>query len=406
MRLRYITLFIVSMLLFSCHKDEENNNLVGTAQWEDTAPVSSQKGNTAIQLQGNPGTQWYAHITEGEEWCSFALSSATSDKEGSLVDGTTILYVYFSENTNEESRSASISIRIGNGEITTLTLTQNGQKSSSETDPETKPETNPGTDGKPQSANAWAEIPAYKENPSYQYVTHLTELNVTAVRNYSIFYDKSHKTALWVAYPLHKCYLGSIDRTNEWVYDPEIGNEYQIYVKKAYKEYPTYDRGHQIPSADRNSTRDMNAQTFYFTNQTPQIGQKLNQGIWQKLEEVIRKNYTCSDTLYVVTGAYFANSNTKATDNNGVKVDVPTHYFKVLLRTKSSMTGKWVNQCKASDLQAIGFWLENKAYSETKVTKAICKKVSEIENLTGFTFFPGIPAEVKNDFNAIDWNLN
>ena len=199
MRLRYITLFIVSMLLFSCHKDEENNNLAGTAQWEDTAPVSSQKGNTAIQLQGNPGTQWYAHITEGEEWCSFALSSATSDKEGSLVDGTTILYVYFSENTNEESRSASISIRIGNGEITTLTLTQNGQKSSSETDPETKPETNPGTDGKPQSANAWAEIPAYKENPSYQYVTHLTELNGTDVRNYSICYDKSHKTALWVA---------------------------------------------------------------------------------------------------------------------------------------------------------------------------------------------------------------
>jgi endonuclease G len=107
-----------------------------------------------------------------------------------------------------------------------------------------------------------------------------------------------------------------------------------------------------------------------------------------------------------VTGAYFANYNTKATDNNGVKVDVPTHYFKVLLRTKSGMTGKWVNQCEASDLQTIGFWLENKAYSETKVTKAICKKVSEIENLTGFTFFPGIPAEVKNDFNAIDWNLN
>lgn len=398
MRLRYITLFIVSMLLFSCHKDEENNNLVGTAQWKDTAPVSSQKGNTAIQLQGNPGTQWYAHITEGEEWCSFALSSATSDKEGTLIDGITVLYVYFTENTGEEARNARISIKIGNGETTTLTLTQDGQKKS--------PGTEPGTGTKPQSANAWAEIPAYKENPSYQYVTHLTELNGTAVRNYSICYDKSHKTALWVAYPLHKCYLGNIDRTNEWVYDPEIGNEYQIYVKRAYKEYPTYDRGHQIPSADRTFTRDMNAQTFYFTNQTPQIGQKLNQGIWQKLEEVIRKNYTCSDTLYVVTGAYFANSNTKATDNNGVKVDVPTHYFKVLLRTKSGMTGKWVNQCNASELQAIGFWLENKPYSETKVTKAICKKVSEIENLTGFIFFPGIPAEVKNDFNAIDWNLN
>ena len=109
MRLRYITLFIVSMLLFSCHKDEENNNLVGTAQWEDTAPVSSQKGNTAIQLQGNPGTQWYAHITEGEEWCSFALSSATSDKEGTLIDGITVLYVYCLLYTSPSPRDGLLS---------------------------------------------------------------------------------------------------------------------------------------------------------------------------------------------------------------------------------------------------------------------------------------------------------
>lgn len=400
MRLRYITLFIVSMILFSCHKDEENNNLVGTAQWEDTSPVSSTKGNTSIRLQGNSGTKWHANITEGEEWCSFALSTTAPDKEGILTDGITVLYVYFTENTNEEARSANVSIRIGNGETIRLTLTQNGQKKS--------PGTNTGTDteNNPKPASAWAEIPAYKENPAYQYVTHYTNLNGTSVRNYSMCYDKSHKAALWVAYPLHKCYLGSLDRTDEWIYNPEIENEYQIFVKRAYKEYPTYDRGHQIPSADRTSTREMNAQTFYFTNQTPQIGQKLNQGIWQKLEEVIRKNYTCSDTLYVVTGAYFAHSNTKATDNNKVKVDVPTHYFKVLLRTKSGMSGKWVNHCKASELQAIGFWLENKAYNETQVTKSHYKKVSEIEQLTGFTFFPDIPAEVKNDFNAIDWNLN
>lgn len=400
MRLRYITLFIVSMILFSCHKDEENNNLVGTAQWEDTSPVSSTKGNTSIRLQGNSGTKWHANITEGEEWCSFALSTTAPDKEGILTDGITVLYVYFTENTNEEARSANVSIRIGNGETIILILTQNGQKKS--------PGTNTGTDteSNPKPASAWAEIPAYKENPAYQYVTHYTNLNGTSVRNYSMCYDKSHKAALWVAYPLHKCYLGSLDRTDEWIYNPEIENEYQIFVKRAYKEYPTYDRGHQIPSADRTSTREMNAQTFYFTNQTPQIGQKLNQGIWQKLEEVIRKNYTCSDTLYVVTGAYFAHSNTKATDNNKVKVDVPTHYFKVLLRTKSGMSGKWVNHCKASELQAIGFWLENKAYNETQVTKSHCKKVSEIEQLTGFTFFPDIPAEVKNDFNAIDWNLN
>ena len=114
----------------------------------------------------------------------------------------------------------------------------------------------------------------------------------------------------------------------------------------------------------------------------------------------------CTDTLYVVTGAYFANSNTKAIDNNGTKVDVPTHYFKILLRSKSGMSGKWVNDCNASELQSIGFWFENRVYSDSQITKAVCKSVSEIERLTGFTFFPNIPEEVKEDFNTIDWYLN
>lgn len=241
---------------------------------------------------------------------------------------------------------------------------------------------------------------------NFQYVTHYVNLNGKEVRNYSMCYDKSHKGALWVAYPLHSCYIGGLDRTDEWIYDPDIAEEYQIFVARAYKEYPAYDRGHQIPSADRTMTREMNAQTFYFSNQTPQTGKGLNQSIWMNLEDKLRKSYMCSDTLYVVTGAYYGNASKQATDNNGVKVDVPTHYFKVLLRTKSGVSGKWVNQCDASQLQTIGFWLENKAYSESQPSKAICKKVSEIEQLTGFTFFPGIPQEVKNDFNAIEWNLN
>ena len=114
----------------------------------------------------------------------------------------------------------------------------------------------------------------------------------------------------------------------------------------------------------------------------------------------------CTDTLYVVTGAHFDNTSTKATDNNGVKVPVPTHYFKVLLRTKSGITGKAIKDCNASELITIGFWLENKSYSNPNVTKDLCKKVSDIEKSTGFTFFPGIPEEVKNNYNAIDWNLN
>lgn len=386
---RYFLIAFLSLTLWACGSDEGAEIVPsGTAYWNNSSSVAAQKGNAAIRMEGTAGTQWQAEITEGSEWCSFSLSSKIATKDGTLVEGMNVLYVYYSDNINDAQRQATVTVCFAGGKQTVLTLSQKGQVNS------------------PEFSTSWAEIPAYKEGTNFQYVTHYVNLNGKEVRNYSMCYDKSHKGALWVAYPLHSCYIGGLDRTDEWIYDPDIAEEYQIFVARAYKEYPAYDRGHQIPSADRTMTREMNAQTFYFSNQTPQTGKGLNQSIWMNLEDKLRKSYMCSDTLYVVTGAYYGNASKQATDNNGVKVDVPTHYFKVLLRTKSGVSGKWVNQCDASQLQTIGFWLENKAYSESQPSKAICKKVSEIEQLTGFTFFPGIPQEVKNDFNAIEWNLN
>lgn len=389
---------LISTLNYSCENKTDETPNQTNIQWKGNSIVEKDKGVSTIIIQGTANTKWAANITEGEEWCSFSLSDNISAKEGTLTEGTNTIYVYYSGNSNDESRKACISITIENGESKTLELTQRGQTY----DPDLDDDDEEGNTRK----NAWAEIPEHKSNTNYEYVTHYVTVDGKKIRNYSMCYDKSHKAALWVAYPLHKCYQGELGRTEEWTYDPDIDEQYQIYVRKAYEEHPKYDRGHQIPSADRTRTREMNAQTFYFTNQTPQIGQGFNQSIWVTLEDKIRKSYMCTDTLYVVTGAYFANSNTKATDNNGIKVDVPTHYFKILLRTKSGMSGKWVNNCTASELQTIGFWFENRIYSDSQVTKAVCKNVSEIEKLTGFTFFPNIPDEVKNDYNAIDWYLN
>ena len=64
---------------------------------------------------------------------------------------------------------------------------------------------------------------------------------------------------------------------------------------------------------------------------TPQLN-RLNQDMWANLETKVRQN-SCSDTLYVVTGAYFGNSNT-TTDGAGKTVALPSTSFKVLLRTR------------------------------------------------------------------------
>lgn len=255
-----------------------------------------------------------------------------------------------------------------------------------------------------------AELPAY-ENDDYV-VTHYGTLGSHRVRNYTMLFDKEKHAALWVAYPLHSCYRGNSGRTEAWAADPLIE---MLYQAKVYGEtfcyYKNYSRGHQIPSADRTATDELNSQTFYASNMTPQNGD-FNGGIWASLEGKIRENM-CQDTLYVVTGCYFGNGYTTTYDgyygNNADPASkicpVPTHYFKVVLRTRSGNSGKAVGQCGSDELKAIGFWLEHRNdYPQTFSTE-YCKSVEYIEQQTGFTFFPSVPKEVKKQCTPSDWVL-
>ena len=216
-------------------------------------------------------------------------------------------------------------------------------------------------------------------------------------------YDPDVKAALWIAYPLHDCYTRKVvDRTDAWGYDPLIPAQYQVNMEKGMSN--GYDRGHQVASADRVASRDMNVQTFYYTNMTAQVGAGMNQGVWNTLENTIRDQYVCRDTLYVVTGCVM----TTATDTqvqwvnnrNGGKVAVPKAYFKVLLRTKSGNTGKAVDNSNAT---TIGFWFENRRYSDSTPLSSCVKSVDEIERLTGFTFFPQISDEIKELKDTERW---
>jgi len=253
------------------------------------------------------------------------------------------------------------------------------------------------------SFSIYTETPLLKQNDDYQYVTHYTSLNNKSVRNYSLCFDTSKKAALWVAYPIHASYFGSFDRTNEWAFDPIIGNYFQANcVSRSYGG--PYDRGHQLPSADRLANREMNVQTFYMSNMTPQLD-NLNQDMWAELEIKVR-TYNCSDTLYVVTGAYFDESSTAATtDGSGNPVPLPTHYYKVLLRTISGSTGKSIAQCSANELKSIGFWVEHKSYGNINPPRSICTSVADIEAKTGIKFFPLISESVKQQNNPTQWGL-
>ncbi len=336
--------------------------------------------NTASQFVviTAPATQkWTARVADDWAWFDYEDYHYYTQGQG---NGSVALYI--ASNGESKSRSTTVEVEFEGTTTVTLKLTQGAfvQAEAPEIDYE---------------QTSWAEMPLVKENDGNLYVTHMTKASGKTMRNYSMCYDPDVKAALWIAYPLHDCYTRkAVDRTDAWGYDPLIPAKYQVNMEKGMSN--GYDRGHQVASADRLASYDMNSQTFYYTNMTAQVGAGMNQDIWNNLENMIRNEYICRDTLYVVTGCVMTtedDTQVKWVDNrNGGKVAVPKAYFKVLLSTKEGNTGKAVDN---SNAMTIGFWYENRSYGNINPRESDAKSVDEIERLTGFTFFPHISDEIK-----------
>ena len=247
----------------------------------------------------------------------------------------------------------------------------------------------------------WLELPAVTPKEGEAFFSHDMTYGDQVVRNYSFLYDLSGRVSRWVAYPLYKGMTSGTTRSDSWEYDPLVPRRYQGCV---YRSYSGYDRGHQIPSADRLCNASANEQTFYFTNSTPQ-NSDLNQGLWEKLEAWVRGQISSSDTLYVVTGCVLTTNADPVPqytkDNNGADVAVPKAYYKVVLKYKAGEAN--------GGYSAIGFWMENKSYGSTSLTRSFARSVDEIEALTGMDFFHNLndtyEKEAEARYDASAWGL-
>ena len=294
--------------------------------------------------------------------------------------------------------------------------------------------------------HSWAEMPQKRTSKTeYIYKTHWsnTVKSNKRVRNYSYCYDTRRHSPTWIAHPQHQIYQeGGYTRpaSDPWACDPYLTNEqsaiiYPIdgnicslrtYFDANYSDFYQWGRGHMLASSyrgcgDKNNPAEINVQTFYSSNIAAQrSGDCAFQKLWGAAERKIQDSYVCADTLYCVSGAHFANEKTTATDANIFYIPsyckscvVPTHFYKILLRTKSGSTGKSVQECSASELKAVGFWFSNTDIDEQTgsatptLSKVHMRSIAEIERLTGneFDFFPEVPDEVKQSFNPSDWGF-
>ena len=339
-------------------------------------------------VSGDAGT-FNITLASSVAWTASSSNSAFAVSPASGSEGGLVTVTYGDNPSTTDTRSAEIVFRTEDPAIAQrelkFTVTQQPYESLV-----------------PSAVQAWLELPAVpSSDPDAAFFSHDMTYNGQTVRNYSFLLDLPGRVSRWVAYPLYKGMTTGSTRTDKWEYDPLVPKRYQ---GVAYKSYAGYDRGHQLPSADRLCNTSANEQTFYFTNITPQHAD-LNQGLWEKLEQQVRGQINSCDTLYVVTGCVLATTADPTVrtvdDNNGKPVAVPKAYYKVILKyTAGTANGGY---------SAIGFWMENKAYGETALSRSFARTVDEIETLTGIDFFHNLndtyEKEAEARYDASAWGL-
>lgn len=303
-------------------------------------------------------------------------------------------------------------------------------------------------------------------NTDYKYVDHrgTTYTSKQEVRNYEACYDIRRHNPMWVAYPCHEIYWeGGYTRPEKdpWRPDPAFEeSEQSIIYASDWDGWPwasnggkptdvyqywspmpttsTVTKGHLMRSAERgcgdsSNLLDLNVQTFYPTNIAPESyvniaartvtvngkEKKETESHWDKVEYILSSKWRCSDTLYVVVGCVYENEDWVLYDacNWGTKTSkskpcmVPTARYKLVMRTKSGLTGKSIWECSADEVMAIGFWFPQNftgvqlEWGTLPPLADYIYSVSDIEKKIGgeFSFFPLAPEGVKDSYSISDW---
>ena len=356
-----------ALMLVACDLLQKNG---GGSSASVSVTLKSSTGDCAagsVFVVANCISQWELELDFGENdpWATLSHTSGTGYKSNILLS--------YEENTTGESRSLSIILTSGNKKSETV-FTQNSTQQEKH------------DYGADVTDCGWLELPETKADDGLEWFCHYFNHNGKTKRNYSFYYSYDDYVSLWVAYPLNASLIGSGSRSDAWAYDPLIPDHLQINIVGG--GIPGYDRGHQLPSADRYSG-DSNPQTFYSTNMTPQRG-KFNQNIWAGVEDKVRSwaKDGKADTLYVVTGCTVKGSTKKAIDRSGHSVTVPTSYWKACLKRTSS---GWT---------ACGIWLDHYT-SASFITRDDLFSIDELENKIGIDLFVNLPAKIGDSQAAL-----
>ena len=205
---------------------------------------------------------------------------------------------------------------------------------------------------------------------------------------YALGYIEQHEQAAWVIYVMTKAEATTkaAKRTNKFRSDPEIptGSATAADYRKS-----GYDRGHLAPAADMAFSGQTMADSFFYSNMSPQKP-AFNRGIWKDLEAQVRYFAITERKIVVVTGPILPKEPQITIGPN--KVTVPTHYYKVIYDLTPPQ-------------KMIAFILPNEG--SNKALQEFAVTVDAVEKVTGLDFFSKVPKEkqerLESSFSIKAW---
>ncbi|MGR9046679.1 MAG: DNA/RNA non-specific endonuclease [Gammaproteobacteria bacterium] len=149
-----------------------------------------------------------------------------------------------------------------------------------------------------------------------------------------------------------------------------------------------YDRGHLAPNyaISRLYGRQAQHDTFLMSNISPQKS-KLNQKLWQRLEQVEIDYFTrLGREVWVVTGPVFEGSSQRL--KTAWNVEIPDAFYKIYAVPNASGTPR-----------LLAFLIPQNVKGSEPLTRFVTS-VDAIEHLTGLDFFPELEDALENRLEA------
>lgn len=162
-------------------------------------------------------------------------------------------------------------------------------------------------------------------------------------KEYALCYDVDRKVAAWASYRLERKDIKDAQRWNAFRSDPRL----PIDQNPSCDDYAGsgFDRGHLVPRSDMNRLKTAVVNSFFLTNMNPQFP-SVNQGVWERLERLVRAWAKTSGWVHVISGSVFDRDDDRNPDSlanmqpskPGSSVGVASHFFKIIIRETASGT--------------------------------------------------------------------